>query len=96
MENLSFEWDENKNVANKAKHGIDFETAALVFSDRRRVEFVDTIHSTDEERYITIGMAYKVLFVVYTERQDVIRMISARLATAKERRLYYGDDKKDY
>jgi len=57
MENLSFEWDENKNVANKAKHGIDFETAALVFSDRRRVEFVDTIHSTDEERYITIGMA---------------------------------------
>lgn len=96
MENLSFEWDENKNIANKAKHGIDFETAALVFSDRRRVEFVDTIHSTDEERYITIGMAYKVLFVVYTERQDVIRMISARLATAKERRLYYGDDKKDY
>lgn len=96
MENLSFEWDENKNVANKAKHGIDFETAALVFSDRRRVEFIDTIHSTDEERYITIGMAYKVLFVVYTERQDVIRMISARLATAKERRLYYGDDKKDY
>lgn len=96
MENLSFEWDENKNIANKAKHGIDFETAALVFSDRRRVEFIDTIHSTDEERYITIGMAYKVLFVVYTERQDVIRMISARLATAKERRLYYGDDKKDY
>lgn len=61
------------------------------FLDKARIEIYDEAHSTmDEERFITIGMAGEVLFVVYIERQQAIRMISARLATAKERRLYYG------
>ncbi len=58
-----------------------------------RLEFYDDVHSIDEDRYITIGKVENVLFVVFTERNDgdSIRLISARLATAKERRLYYGD-----
>lgn len=87
---LKFEWDEDKARANWKKHGISFETAALVFEDEERIEIFDGGHSIDEDRYITIGMAGEVLFVVYTERRETIRLISARLANARERSLYYG------
>lgn len=86
-----FEWDEEKNVINIEKHKISFETAALVFNDLDRQEFFDELHSDEEDRYITIGKVGKVLFVVHTDRADATRIISARLATAKERRLYYGN-----
>ena len=62
----------------------------LVFEDEDRVEIFDEGHSIDEDRYITIGMAGEILFVVYTERKEAIRLISARLANARERSLYYG------
>lgn len=89
--NLNFEWDEEKAEANIIKHGISFQTAAKVFLDENRIEIYDTAHSNAyEERFITIGMANEILFVVYTERQANIRLISARLANARERRLYYG------
>lgn len=88
---LSFEWDEVKAEINKRKHGISFETAAQVFLDDDRLEIYDEAHSTEEERFITIGRAGEVLFVVYTERTPKIRLISARLATPSERRLYYGE-----
>lgn len=88
---FSFEWDETKAEINKRKHGISFETAAKVFLDDDRLEIYDEIHSLNEERFITIGRAGDVLFVVYTERTPKIRLISARLATPKERRLYYGE-----
>lgn len=89
---MEFEWDENKNTVNKEKHGISFETAVLVFNDSERIEMFDRLHSTkDEERYITIGKAGKVLFVVFTERKERKRIISARLANKEERRLYYGN-----
>lgn len=87
---LQFEWDEDKARINRQKHGISFETAALVFEDEDRLEIFDEGHSIDEDRYITIGMAGEVLFVVYAERKEAIRLISARLATARERSLYYG------
>lgn len=87
---LKFEWDEDKARINRQKHGISFETAALVFEDVDRLEIFDEGHSIDEDRYITIGMAGEVLFVVYTERKEAIRLISARLANARERSLYYG------
>lgn len=87
---FQFEWDEEKARINMKKHGIPFELAAKVFLDERRIEIFDETHSIDEERYITIGMAGEVLFVVYTERTSSIRLISARLATAKERSIYYG------
>lgn len=88
---LQFEWDEEKERVNLKKHGIPFKTAAKVFLDENRIEIYDKAHSIEEDRYITIGLAGDVLFVVYTERHPKIRLISARLATARERRVYYGD-----
>ena len=88
---MIFEWDSEKDKANIRKHGIDFATAARVFRDENRLELYDEAHSADEERYITIGAIngiMYVVFVVYTEREDAIRLISARKATQQERRLY--------
>lgn len=87
---LEFEWDEEKAQLNLKKHGISFEAAARVFGDVNRIEIYDEAHSIQEERYITIGMAGDVLFVVYTERTSRIRLISARLATTREREMYHG------
>lgn len=86
---MKFEWDLEKNKSNKEKHGIDFETAALVFKDEHRIEIYDAEHSENEDRYDTIGMVNEILFVVYTERKENIRIISARLATEEERSIYY-------
>ena len=89
---MDFEWDENKNKINKAKHGISFETAARVFLDENRIEIFDARNSKEnEDRFITIGKAGKILFVVFTEREDRTRIISARLAEKKEKEAYYGN-----
>lgn len=85
-----FEWDAEKAKNNLKKHGISFEMATNVFYDESRIEIYDAAHSAEEDRYITIGMVNKVLFVVYTMRRENIRLISARTATARERRLYDG------
>lgn len=89
---MKFEWDEEKNIINKKKHNISFETAAHVFDDPECIEMYDFEHSTNEDRYIALGVVGGVLFVVYTERKEAIRLISARLATNAERRLYYDQD----
>lgn len=89
---MKFEWDEEKNIINKKKHNISFETAAHVFDDPECIEMYDFEHSTNEDRYIALGVVGDVLFVVYTERKEAIRLISARLATDAERRLYYDQD----
>ena len=89
---MRFEWDEDKNAINKEKHKISFETAAYVFDDPYYIEMFDFEHSVDEDRYIAIGKVGDVLFVVFTERKDTIRLISARLATNAERELYYDKD----
>ena len=90
---MLFEWDDNKEQINIKKHGMDFETASRVFDDEYRLEIYDDLHSDYEDRYITIGMIDEITciaMVVYTERgTDVIRIISARKATPKERRKYY-------
>lgn len=88
---LEFEWDEEKARKNLKKHGVPFELAAKVFLDENRIEIYDEANSIDEDRYITIGMTGDILFVVYTERYPRIRLISARLATARERKVYYGE-----
>ena len=85
------EWDDNKNRINIQKHGISFETAALVFADEDRIEYYDKIHSVDEDRYVVIGCVQGILYVVYTMRGEAARLISARLANAGERRIYYGE-----
>ena len=89
---IEFEWDDEKERINITKHGIDFTTAARVFNDTNRLELYDDYHSDDEDRYITIGIINEVAYlvmVVYTDREDVIRIISARKATKQERRRYY-------
>ncbi|MCD8148430.1 MAG: BrnT family toxin [Clostridiales bacterium] len=76
---------------NIEKHGIDFRTAVQVFLDKNRIEFFDERHSIFEERYITIGIVGEkmlIITLVYTERSNVIRVISARQATKKERKAY--------
>lgn len=90
---MIFDWDDNKEKINIAKHGIDFSTAALVFGDDNRIEKYDELHSENEDRYITIGEINGVsivVMVVYTERAEVIRIISARLATRREKEAYYN------
>ncbi|MCD7824320.1 MAG: BrnT family toxin [Oscillospiraceae bacterium] len=89
---MKFEWDENKNLINKEKHGISFEVASLVFNDPYYIEMYDFEHSVDEDRYMAIGKVDDVLFVVFTERKESIRLISARIATPTERRLYYDQN----
>lgn len=88
---LKFEWDTEKEIQNIRKHKISFETAKFVFNDLNRIEIYDYQHSVEEDRYNTIGMVEDVLFVVYTERKECIRLISARVATETERRLYYDE-----
>lgn len=89
---MIFEWDDNKEKINIQKHGLDFSTAALVFGDPDRIEKYDDQHSYEEDRYITIGSiggVSVVVMVVYTERSEAIRIISARLATKREKEVYY-------
>ena len=89
---MKFEWDEDKNKTNKKKHKISFETAAHVFDDPQCIEMYDLEHSNDEDRFIAIGKVGDVLFVVFTERRESLRLISARLATNAERSLYYDQN----
>lgn len=89
------EWDDRKNEINKRKHGISFETAAHVFEDINRIEYFDEAHSADEDRFIVIGLVRKVLFVVYTDRGDATRIISARKATKAETEVYYDNYTQD-
>lgn len=91
--NMIYEWDNDKNEYNKEKHdGISFEFAVRVFLDEKRIEKYDFNHSTDDEdRWNVIGMVDGILFVVYTERNDRTRIISARKATKEETDEYYDD-----
>ena len=86
------EWDENKNQQNIKKHGISFQTAALVFADEERIEYLDKLHSQDEERYVVLGCVQGILYVVYTMRDEYARLISARMTTPYERKIYYGEE----
>lgn len=85
---LEFEWDENKARKNLRNHHVDFATAIRVFYDPDRLEFYDARHSDEEDRYTVIGMADSILFVVYTQRVNRVRIISARLATKWEQEVY--------
>lgn len=85
------EWDDNKNQINIKKHGISFETAALVFADEERIEYYDKLHSQNEDRYVVLGCVQGILYVVYTLRGEAARLISARMATSVERKIYYGE-----
>ncbi len=89
---IEFDWDEDKNKANRKKHGVWFEEARSVFDDVHGRLFLDSEHSDHEDRFILIGynISSKLLVVVHCHREpdSVIRIISARKATKKER-VYY-------
>ena len=86
----SFEWDEVKAAENYAKHGVSFETAIKVFRDPFGIERLDDRQDYGEERFILIGTAEEVVItVVYTERNDRARIISARRATRHEQDDYF-------
>ena len=84
------EWDDEKAEINKKKHGISFETAARIFLDDNRVDYYDELHSDFEDRIKVIGRVGEILTVIYTERGEKYRIISARYATKKEVDDYYG------
>lgn len=93
MTSIQIEFDQHKDESNWKKHKIHFSTAALVFADPMRVERLDdSKENPGEERWQTLGKVGSVLFVVYTERGEKIRLISARSATKEEKRSYYGHD----
>ena len=87
---MQFEWDESKAERNLAKHGVSFEEAKTVFDDPLYVDFYDPDHSEDEERYLIVGESNhkRLLIVSYTERENSIRIISARAVTRAEREAY--------
>ena len=89
---MEFEWDENKNLANIAKHKIDFNHVFSVFDDPFKIFFKDIKKHYNENRWNCIGYHKNgnLLFVTYTYRDEIIRIISARAATPRERRIY-GD-----
>ncbi|MBN8682100.1 MAG: BrnT family toxin [Chitinophagales bacterium] len=86
---MEFEWDEHKNQSNQLKHGVSFEEATQLFEDEKRIEYQDSRQDYSEERWKTIGKIFGISFsVTYTLRGTVIRLISARRASQKERELY--------
>jgi hypothetical protein len=87
---LRFEWDDQKARLNLKKHGINFEEAKAVFRDPLAYIFDDEWHSSGEKREIIIGHDHKnrLLLICFTERNQIIRIISARLTTKKERQDY--------
>ncbi|MBQ7507387.1 MAG: BrnT family toxin [Lachnospiraceae bacterium] len=89
MKDLLFEWDEEKNKRNIKKHKISFETARFVFADENRIEFFQ--NRNGEERYLTIGRVGEIIVVVYTMRNEIHRIISARFAEYNEREAYFGN-----
>ena len=86
---LTFDWDDGKAKSNLAKHGVSFESAMAVFLDPTRVDFDATQPGQGESRRKVVGKIEDLIFtVVYTERGEVIRLISARRANGKECNAY--------
>ena len=89
---IRFDWDDRKSKANLKKHGISFEESQSVFFDEEALVYDDPSHSVDEERFLIIGRSFqlRVLLICHCYREDatVIRIISARKATSKERFFY--------
>jgi uncharacterized protein len=87
---MRFDWDENKAVSNRSKHGVSFEEAKTVFDDPLYVDFYDPAHSDEEDRYLIVGESSqrRLLIASYIERGNLIRLISAREVTRTERKVY--------
>lgn len=93
MAGLSFEWDGKKGRENAKKHGVSFEEAQTVFLDENAVRFYDPDHSQDEDRFILLGMSFRLRVLVVChclrESDSVIRIISARKVDKQEEKGYW-------
>jgi uncharacterized protein len=87
---MEFDWDPEKARQNERKHGVSFHEAATVLADPLSVTYEDPDHSWTEQRYITVGTsrARRLLMVAHTDRSGLVRIISARETTRRERRQY--------
>ncbi len=87
---MEFEWDAKKAASNKKKHKVSFHEAATVFGDPLAITFSDPDHSEHEHRFITFGMSRsgQPLVIAHTDRGTNVRVISARLMTRQERKIY--------
>jgi uncharacterized protein len=91
---MEFEWEPRKAAENFRKHGVSFDEAAVAFFDENAIEFFDDEHSEDEARFQLVGTSsIRLLFVGYTVRGEVIRIITARKANARQVR-YYNEQKR--
>ena len=90
MPRVQFDWDAHKAALNESDHGVSFDEAKEVFYDPNQVIEYDLEHSSNEDRYRIIGRSrWRLLMVVYTERPgEIIRLISAREAGKRQRRIY--------
>jgi hypothetical protein len=93
---MRFEWDRKKANRNRKEHGVSFEEAVTVFYDPLAATVDDPDHSFEEERLITIGFSARgrLMVVSHTERQGVVRIISARRATAHERKRHEAETRR--
>jgi uncharacterized protein len=93
MNELKFEWDKRKDKINTKKHGVSFEEARLAFYDENAIQYLDPDHSDEEDRFILLGMSYKLRVLVvchcFRESDAVIRIISARKADNDEEKEYW-------
>jgi len=98
MAELLFEWDEQKSISNKKKHGISFEEAQTVFIDENALLIYDPDHSIEEGRFVLLGMSFKLRLLIvchcYRKTENIIRIISARKATRAEQKQYWERLKK--
>jgi len=93
MEEVRFEWDSRKATANLKKHGVSFEEARTAFYDEYAIQFFDPDRSQEEDRFLLLGMSFKLRVVVvchcFRESESVIRLISARKADEEEEAEYW-------
>jgi uncharacterized DUF497 family protein len=92
---MRFEWDPEKAKRNYKKHKVSFEEAVTVFYDSLSATFDDPDHSVGEQRFITVGFSFhgRLLVVSHSERRESVRIISARRATARERKRHENQTK---
>lgn len=93
MIELQFDWDDRKDKANTRKHGVSFEEARTAFYDENAIQFFDPDHSEDENRFILLGMSFKLRVLVvchcFRETETIIRLVSARKAARDEEHEYW-------
>jgi uncharacterized DUF497 family protein len=93
MANIEFIWDNRKNKANAKNHSVSFEEAQTAFFDEQAIAFFDPDHSEEEDRFILLGISFKLRVLVvchcFRESEKVVRLVSARKADKAEERDYW-------